>query len=100
MSFAAFLAEDRRLVILRVLREAPAYAANGSVLHAAIGRLGHDVARDLVRSDVAWLAEQGLVKVEEIAGAGVTVATLTERGLDVAEARAVVPGVRRPAPGR
>lgn len=45
-----------------------------------------------------WLAEQGLVRTEELE-AGVLVAAITERGLDVAGGRAVVPGVRRAPPG-
>jgi len=51
-----------------------------------------------LRADLAWLAEQGLVTIEEVAT--VMIATVTRRGGDVAFGRAVVPGVRRPEPGR
>lgn len=100
MSFAEHLAEDRRLVHLRLLAEAPGYAANESLLHTALSRFGHHVSRDQVRGDLAWLAEQGLVTAESIGpGIGLVVATITRRGLDAAHGRATVPGVKRPAPG-
>jgi hypothetical protein len=51
-----------------------------------------------VRSEIAWLAEQGLATSDELPG-GLLVATLTERGSDVASGRASVPGVQRPNPG-
>jgi hypothetical protein len=52
--------------------------------------------RDQIKTELAWLAEQQLVTSED--HAGLVVATLTERGLDVAEGRTVVPGVQRPSP--
>lgn len=97
MSFAAYLAEDRRLVLLRLLAEMPAYGANSSVLHSGLDRLGHKVPRDTIKADLAWLAEQGLVALEEVGP--VVVATLAERGQDVAAGRAVVPGVKRSRTG-
>jgi hypothetical protein len=91
------LAEDRRLALLRFLDAAPGYSANESLLHAALERIGHAVARDVVRSDAAWLAEQGLVRTEAVGG--ITVVEITGRGQDVAAGRAVVPGVKRPRAG-
>lgn len=97
-SFTQRLAEDRRLVILRLLAEAPGYAGNESILHRAAATFGHVVSRDVIRTDLSWLAEQGLVVVEEIAS--IMVATVTQRGLDVAAGTATVPGVQRPSPRR
>lgn len=99
MKYADHLAEDRRLVLLRLLEEAPRYAANVSVLHAGIERIGHHVSRDQVRTDVAWLEEQGLVTLLDLQE-GILVVTATERGVDAAHGRAIIPGVRRPGPGR
>lgn len=101
MSWTDHLAADRRLVILRVLREAPAYSANDSVLHSAAEAMGHRISRDVVRTDMSWLSEQGLIRLETLPVAGgrsVYVGALQERGLDVAEGRARVPGVKAPAP--
>ena len=98
MSFAAILAEDRRLAILCLL-EGEGGAVNESVMQAALDALGHRVSRDTVLAEFAWLAEQGLVEVETVAEQ-VQVARLTGRGEDVAGGRARVPGVKRPrAPG-
>ncbi|MGE4504051.1 MAG: ArsR family transcriptional regulator [Desulfovibrionaceae bacterium] len=97
MSFADLITEDRRLVILRLLKDASGYALNTIVLKAAVQSLGHKCSTDQVRSDAAWLEEQGLVGVERLEG--VWVLTARRRGLDVAVGEAVVPGVKRPEPG-
>lgn len=96
-SFAERLRADRRLVLLRLLAEQNGYRSNSSVLHAGLMHLGIVSARDDVLTDLAWLADQGLLVQEEVAP-GVVVATLTARGGDVASGLAVVPGVARPSP--
>ncbi|MCB1832083.1 MAG: ArsR family transcriptional regulator [Geminicoccaceae bacterium] len=96
MSFAQALTEDRRLVILRFLSEAPGYSANDSMLADCLRSIGHNPSRDQVRGDIAWLAEQGLLTVDEIAS--IMLATVTERGGDCAAGRVIVPGVKRPSP--
>ena len=96
MSLSQLLTEDIRLVILRFLSEDAGFDLNESIIHSALGTLGHNVSRDRVRVELAWLAEQGLVSVREVMS--VQIATLTSRGLDVAEGRAIVPGVKRPGP--
>jgi hypothetical protein len=92
--FATHLQEDRRLVLLRLLAELPAYRANSSVLAMALESYGHAATRDQVRTELHWLCEQGLVEISDLTA--VLVATATERGLDVASGRAIVPGVKRP----
>lgn len=94
MSFADHLRRDVRLVTLRVLSEMPGYRSNSSVLFTALDRFGHTVTRDQVKTELRWLAEQGLVELDE--AGSVLVAKLTERGQDVAEGRAVVDGVAKP----
>lgn len=89
--------EDRRLRILLILFGAPGYTANPAVLLALLPELGHIVSEDRVRTDLAWLAEQGLLEITS--DESLMVARLRERGADVAEGRAVVPGVSRPHPG-
>lgn len=97
MSFADFLREDQRLVMLRFLSEMPSYSSNSSVIYQALTRYGHAPSRDQIKSELRWLEEQGLVTVEDIET--VLVARLTERGSDVAAGRAIVPGVKRPGAG-
>lgn len=95
-SFENHLAADRRLVILRLLADSTGYAANEFILQAILADLAHDVSSDKLRAELAWLHEQGLLTTGSVGG--VTIATLTERGLDVARGRARVPGVKRPQP--
>lgn len=94
--FTDMMDEDRRLVILRCLEEDSGYSLNESVIEDCLEALGHNVSRDRVRTDLAWLSEQGLVVIEHIVN--VQVATLTSRGADVARGRVSVPGVKRPRP--
>lgn len=96
MSLAEIQAEHRRLSILRLLTDAPGYAANESILDQALDGVGLPASRDQVRADLAWLAEQGLATTEAVGE--LTVARVTLRGIDVARGDAVVPGVKRPSP--
>lgn len=94
MSFRDYLRKDVRLVLLRVLDEMPSYRANSSVLANVLHQFGHAATHDQVKTELRWLAEQGLLTLDE--AGGVLVATLAERGQDVAEGRAVVDGIARP----
>jgi hypothetical protein len=96
-SFAQLQTEDRRLVLLRLLSESGGYRANLFLLQTACAGFGHDVSQDRLQADVDWLEEQGLLKTEGVGG--VCIATLTQRGLDVAQGRAHCTGVKRPMPG-
>lgn len=96
-SFARLLSEDRRLVLLRVLDRAPGSEANHYILREALDSMGHNVSRDVVRTELAWLADQGLVTIEEVGS--MAVARLTGQGHDVANGRTVVPGIKKPVPG-
>lgn len=95
--YRTVVAENRRLAVLRFLAEEQDYSTNDSVMQSALEQIGHGVARDVVRSDFAWLAEQGLVRVEVVMDK-IHVATITARGIDVAHGRSTVPGVSRPGP--
>lgn len=96
MSFSDLYTQDQRLALLRILEQDPVYTLNESMLQDCMGRLGHKCSRDCVRTQLAWLKEQGLVTIDETLG--FYVATLTARGLDVAQGTATVPGVKRPRP--
>lgn len=90
------LAEHARLAILRLLKDQPGYAANDSILTDAMAHLGLHAPRDFVRTQIGWLAEQGLVERRE--NDRLVIATVTRRGVDVAEGRALADGVKRPSP--
>ena len=94
MSIQAILDSQQRLVILRSLLDIGG-AANESILNDCLDQLGTGrVTRDRVNTLLAWLEEQGLVRIERLAQ--VQVAHLTGRGQDVAEGRATVPGIKKP----
>ncbi|MFP5420964.1 MAG: ArsR family transcriptional regulator [Gammaproteobacteria bacterium] len=92
--YAEYLRQDIRLVILRLLVEMTAYRANSSVLTMALDSYGHTLSRDQVKTELSWLAEQNALTLEDVGP--VLVATLTERGQDIAAGRARVPGIKRP----
>ena len=95
-SFKEHLAADRRLVVLRLLADSTGYQANVYIVEAALNDMGHATSSDQVKGDLAWLDEQALLTRSDVAG--VTIARITRRGLDVARGNATVPGVKRPEP--
>lgn len=96
MSFADLLNADIRLVILRALEQDLGYSHNESIIHAILEEFGHACSRDHVRTQLAWLQEQGLIELKTVVDT--YVATITQRGADVATGRGRVPGVKRPNP--
>lgn len=96
MSYSELVTEDRRLAILQCLQSEPDYAMNEHILGRLLEGLGHGVSADTVRTDLAWLTEQGLIKVDLVGST--QVAKLGGRGLDAARGVARVPGVARPRP--
>jgi len=88
--------EHLRLTILRLLAEQPGHRANTALLADAAADLGFGGTREQVEGEVAWLADQGLLRLED--RGAVKVATATGTGLDVAAGRREVPGVRVPSP--
>ncbi len=80
------LAEQRRLDILRLL--AVSGETGEGLIAAAI-----EAPQDLVRTELAWLAENGLVAITETGG--VRFAAPTRRGSEAAAGVAMVPGVAR-----
>lgn len=96
MSFADLEKSHRRRIILDSLRQDPDYSINESMLRSILREFGFSVSRDLMKTEMAWLVEQGLITTKEIGG--ILVAKLTNRGEDVATGVVVVPGVARPEP--
>lgn len=94
-TYAQVVMEERRLHVLRLLAATkPDYRANSAILREGLrAEHQHAVSRDQMHTELAWLAEQSLVELESVGPS--VVATLTARGLDVAEGTATVPGVKR-----
>ncbi len=99
LSFFDFTMQHVRLALLRVLLETPTHSANDSVLTMQMIELGLPVTRAQLRTQLGWLAEQGLIRITRPIDT-LIVASLRERGGEVATGRAQVDGVPRPTPGR
>jgi len=92
------LRRHRRLAILRFLEQSPTFTSNVSILTDVLNSnaIGIDTSRDQTTTELAWLAEQGLVT---LAGQPeFRVATATARGADIALGRATHPDIQRPSP--
>jgi repressor of nif and glnA expression len=98
MNYQRTIQEHLRLTILRLLSEDPDYTLNDSLITDLTENYGFTPSRDQVRIELAWLKEQGLITTDD--DPGITIAVLTERGLDVAKGRVIVPGIKRPTPRR
>ncbi|MCH7357436.1 ArsR family transcriptional regulator [Acinetobacter sp. NIPH 1958] len=90
------LIEEARLVILRCLVELPSYRANSSTLTSLLDTYAISMTRDSIKTQLNWLAEQGLIEIEDDLGS-VLVVKLTERGQDIANGRSTTHGVKRPS---
>lgn len=95
-AYAERLREARRLALLQLLSQTPDLSASAELLYSALPDQGLASSHDQVRAELAWLQEQGLVGLQEIADTGKTLARITARGVDASLGRASVPGVARP----
>ncbi len=91
---ADFMQEDRRLVILRVLYEIRPEEANESILERAIESYGHKPPRHILRMDIGWLQQKGLISVR-LTGEYM-IAKLAWPGMELVEGRSKVKGVKSP----
>jgi len=96
MSYTQIVMENIRLIILQALEEDVDYSHNEEVIRGVLGTFGHRISHDRLRAELHWLAEQGLVTINDVSG--LLVIKLTARGEDVALGRSRVPGVARPRP--
>ena len=90
------LTQARRLAILQILQKDPDYSINDQLLQTLLMQYGHGVSLAVVRADLAWLEQLGLLSTNELPGC--TVAILRNDGVDVALGMSVVPGIARPRP--
>ena len=88
------LSKHRRTAILIVLKDAPEYMGNDSVLTDKLYMAGLPTARSVVIAQMEWLRDHELITLSSYAD--LKIAQLTDRGLDVAYGRIVVDGVKKP----
>ncbi|MFZ5760957.1 MAG: ArsR family transcriptional regulator [Thermodesulfobacteriota bacterium] len=96
MSYQDIQTAHMRLAILLLLAKDNGFDLNEHLLRDLLRSYGHNLGQDRLRTELSWLAEQCLVKTADLEGTWV--ARLTNRGLEVTEGRATVPGVKRPGP--
>ena len=96
-TYSEFIAEDRRLSILLILKECARYSANEHLISQGLDNCGHYVAADQLYADLVMLEEKRVLNLSEIGD--MTIATLTRLGQDVAEGRTVIEGIKRPNAG-
>lgn len=89
---------DVRLRVLQILSGVPGYKTHDGMVRSQLAaRYAHALSQDALRSELAWLHEQDLLRYEETNG--VVLVTLTQRGHDCAAGVTQIPGVARPGPG-
>ena len=96
MAMQQILEENSRIGILRSLLDAGG-SANDSILQTSLNGYGLRLSRDMVKTQMYWLSEQGLISIEMLGSC--MIAKLTSHGQDVAEGLAVCPGVKKPRIG-
>jgi Fe2+ or Zn2+ uptake regulation protein len=97
VSYSEIVSKHRRLTILRFLADSPDYTSNASILTDVCNGYAVRSTRDQVTTDLLWLAEQGFVTREE--RGGFVIATVTQRGIEIAQGAARHDGIQRPRPG-
>ncbi|MCL9998370.1 MAG: ArsR family transcriptional regulator [Erythrobacter sp.] len=91
---AAQLLTIQRLEVLQLLADQPSGSANDAALCEALNAMSHVVSRDRMRELLFWLQAQGALHVLDLRmSSGMIVATLTERGHDIARGRSRIAGV-------
>lgn len=95
--FSEHLARSARLIILRALAAETSRTLNEVVLQGALETFGINRHRGYVRTQINVLADLGAVQLRQ--AGSVSIAVLTQTGLDHVESRTVIDGVDRPSLG-
>lgn len=92
------LRRHRRLAILRHLADCAEYTSNASILTDVLYGVGLPTTRAQVITELAWLAEQGMIANDD--RGDFVISTATARGVEVARGLARHPDIQRPSPRR
>lgn len=91
---ATQLLAQQRLAVLQLLADQPSGSANDASLCEALNAMSHVVSRDRMRELLFWLQAQGALHLLDLRmSSGLIVATLTERGHDIARGRSRIAGI-------
>ncbi len=89
--------EKRRLVILQRMAANKAFEIDILSLQEELEQSGIKVSYDRLRTDLAWLYEQGVIQLHT---GDSWLAALTRAGMDVVADRMWVPGIMQPTPSK
>jgi len=102
MTYATDLLADQRLMLLQALESASGYSLTERSLSRFLQSMATPLTADGLRTQLAWLEEQGLLSLSKVQAfpeaAPDWVARIGERGSDVVAGLARVPGIARPRP--
>ncbi|MEI7250287.1 ArsR family transcriptional regulator [Pectobacterium versatile] len=90
-AISKIMQEDRRMRILHILIASPAQLTNEDVLKKALRIVGHAISSDLLRTEIMWGAEQGLLEAWN--ENDLYIVQLTQRGEDIGRGVANTSGV-------
>ncbi|MBF8271567.1 MAG: hypothetical protein HW380_672 [Magnetococcales bacterium] len=93
---AKVIQEERRGLILQLLSKAPQYTANEAIIHGHLFQMGCPTSWEVLKGEIVWLDEQGLITVDW--PGGLAIAKITLRGLDCADGVTRYPGVATQPP--
>jgi hypothetical protein len=96
MAIQRIMNEHERLSILHALAAMDDYSANQSIIQSVCAQYGNGMTSDKIATHLQWLKEQGAVNTEQVGD--YIIAKLTQRGLDIENGLANMPGVKRPGP--
>jgi len=96
--YAEIKRQHLRLTMLRLLAEMPDYTLNASLLQEGADHAGVPAPRAEVEAEITWLKDAGLLSIRRFGGNELIIATITDRGVEVARGRATAPGVKKPSP--
>lgn len=95
-SFSVKVTEQQRLVLLQALAQDSDYRANDLILAVWLDETGMTLSTDKLRTELSWLEQQGMITLEQLGN--MQIATLSGRGLDIAQGKATSAGIARPRP--
>lgn len=92
MTFTQIMRQYNRRAILTLLAYDNDYRLSADMIVDGLRANGQTITHDQLLSEMHWLAEQGFITLTTIAV--LTIATLTDRGLDIARGQTRAPGIR------
>ena len=96
MSYKETIAKEQRLLILQALQQDTDYRVNDIMLQAWLEEMGMNPSMDKLHTEMQWLEEQDMLTIEHIKT--MQIATITQRGLDLASGKSRNQGVARIKP--